>query len=140
MTGRALIAGVLTAFPALAEVEHSALKPVPSIDMAQWLGGLIVVLAAILIFAWALRRLGSLSASEAGRFKVLAALSLGARERVVLVQAGDKQLVLGVAPGRVQTLCILEGEQAIKIGATGSHGAGDSFAERLAALLAGKRS
>ena len=137
MTGRVLIAGLLTAVPAWAEVERP-LKPVPSIDMAQWLGGLIVVLAAILIFAWALRRLSGLSASRAGCFKVLAALSLGARERVVLVQAGDKQLVLGVAPGRVQTLCILEGEQAIKVGAA-SPGPDGAFAERLAALLPGKQ-
>jgi flagellar protein FliO/FliZ len=139
MRVRFLIAGILPAFPVLAEAERPAFKPVASVDTVQWLGGLMVVLAAILLFAWALRRLGSFSASDGGRFKVLAALSVGARERVVLVQAGDKQLVLGVAPGRVQTLCILEAEQAIRIGVSGSSAPGDAFAARLAALLPGRR-
>lgn len=136
-----LLATLLPLAPAIAaEGERPAFRAPPAIDMAQWIGGLVVVLAAILVFAWALRRLGSFSRFEAGRFQVLAALSLGARERVVLVQAGEKQLVLGVAPGRVQTLCILEGEAAIKPGvAAPTGGAGDAFAQRLAAMLTGKR-
>ena len=35
---------------------------------------------------------------------VIAALSVGARERVVLVQLAEKQLLLGVSPGRVNLL------------------------------------
>jgi flagellar protein FliO/FliZ len=33
---------------------------------------------------------------------------LGTRERAVLLQVGDQQLVVGVAPGRVQTLHVLD--------------------------------
>jgi flagellar protein FliO/FliZ len=36
--------------------------------------------------------------------KVVAALSVGPRERVVLVDVGGQQLLLGVAPGRVNML------------------------------------
>ncbi|HUL10692.1 MAG TPA: flagellar biosynthetic protein FliO [Methylococcaceae bacterium] len=135
-----LVASCLVLAPAMAaEGERSGFKAPPAIDIVQWIGGLVVVLTAILVFGWALRRLGNFSRLEAGRFQVLAAISVGARERVVLVQAGDKQLLLGVAPGRVQTLCILEGEEAIKTGLA-APGKGDAFAQRLAALLPGKRS
>jgi flagellar protein FliO/FliZ len=34
--------------------------------------------------------------------KVLGGLSVGQRERLVLVQVGDKQILVGVAPGSVQ--------------------------------------
>ena len=33
---------------------------------------------------------------------------MGARERVVLIQVGKQQMLLGVAPGRVQTLHVLD--------------------------------
>ncbi len=36
--------------------------------------------------------------------RVVASLSLSARERLVLVQAGEQQLLLGVAPGRVNLI------------------------------------
>mgnify|MGYP000383068744 CR=1 FL=1 len=36
--------------------------------------------------------------------RVVSAISVGTRERVVLVQVGEQQLVLGVAPGRVNLL------------------------------------
>lgn len=129
------IAGLLGIAPALAEETARPLLKAPSVDLIQWVGALLAVLATILALAWFLRRLGGLSNLQGGRFQVLAALSLGARERVVLVQAGDKQLVLGVAPGRVQTLCILEGAETIQTAAAGET---DDFRQRLAALLRGK--
>jgi flagellar protein FliO/FliZ len=36
-----------------------------------------------------------------GVFRVIASLQVGQRERVVVVQVGDRQVLLGVAPGRV---------------------------------------
>ena len=121
-----------------AEPVRPALANASGVDILQWSLGLLAVLAMLMVFAWLLRRMGGFSRLEPGRFQVLAALSLGARERVVLVQVGDKQLVLGVAPGRVQTLCELKDME--KLGTQGSPLTGESFAERLAQLLPGKHS
>lgn len=41
-----------------------------------------------------------------GSIRALAALNLGARERVVLLEVAGRQLLVGVAPGRVQTLLV----------------------------------
>lgn len=108
----------------------------PSVDMAKSLAGLVAVLAVILILAWLLRRFGNFSRLAPGSFCVLAAVSLGARERAVLLQAGGKQLVLGVAPGRVETLCVLENSDIIPV-ETGMpvDKAEASFAERLNEMM-----
>lgn len=70
--------------------------------------GLAVVLAAVLALAWLLRRVGRLQSSAGGALRTLGGLSLGPRERAVLVQVGETQLLLGVAPGHVKTLHVLE--------------------------------
>jgi flagellar protein FliO/FliZ len=83
------------------------------VDLLQWSLAMAAVLAAIIGLAWLMRRLGKFSSIQSARFRVLAALPVGTRERVVLVQVGDKQLVLGVAPGQVRSLCVLEGSELI---------------------------
>ena len=93
--------------------------------------GLLVILLLIGGTAWLLRRFTHLQSTAQGNMKILGGLSLGPRERVVLLQVGDKQLLVGVAPGRVQTLHVLE--QALVFGADKQGIPG--FAERLALAL-----
>jgi flagellar protein FliO/FliZ len=109
-------------------------EPLAAANLFQLLFGLIVVLVAIGATAFLLRRLGRLP-SGPGAMRVLGALSLGARERAVLVQVGDKQLLLGVAPGRVQTLHVLERP----LETPAAPGAGGGFADKLAQLMKGGR-
>jgi flagellar protein FliO/FliZ len=69
---------------------------------------LVLVLAAVFAAAWLVRRLKTFGRFGSGPIEVIADVSLGAKERAVLVQVGGKQLLLGVAPGRVSTLHVLE--------------------------------
>ncbi|MCK5385550.1 MAG: flagellar biosynthetic protein FliO, partial [Gammaproteobacteria bacterium] len=57
---------------------------------------------------WFMRRMGSMGGMTAGNLKVLGGISVGQRERIVLVQAGDTQLLVGVAPGEIRTLHVME--------------------------------
>lgn len=66
--------------------------------------GLLVVLLVIIGIAWILRRYGRFQSSASGSLKIMGGLSIGPRERVVLLQVGEEQLLIGVAPGRVQAL------------------------------------
>lgn len=70
--------------------------------------GLLTVLAVIVGIAWILRRYGRIRSEASGSLKILGGLFIGPRERVVLLQVGDTQLLVGVAPGRVQTLHVLD--------------------------------
>lgn len=70
---------------------------------------LLLVLALLLGGAWLLKRLsvGQVAASQ--RIRVLGQISLGARERAVLVSVAGRDVLLGVAPGHVSTLLVSEG-------------------------------
>ena len=72
-------------------------------SVLQVLFSLLFVIAVIYLFAWYLRRHQS-SGVLNQKMTVIAALSVGARERVVLVQLAEKQILLGVSPGRVNLL------------------------------------
>ncbi len=74
---------------------------------AQLLASLALVLAVIVALGWLSRRLHRLQPRRGRSLQVLDVLPVGARERVALVQVGGTQLVLGLAPGRVQTLHVL---------------------------------
>lgn len=110
--------------------------PMAASNLLQLLFGLFVVLIAIGVTAFLLRRLGRLPQGP-GNMRVIAGLSLGARERAVLVQVGDKQLLLGVAPGRVHTLHVLE--RPVDTSPALPGGPAGGFADKLAQLLQGRR-
>lgn len=69
--------------------------------------GLGLVLLLILAIGWALRHLTRFSSATGDVIKVLGGRSLGPRERLVLLQVGEEQLLLGVAPGRIEKLHVL---------------------------------
>jgi flagellar protein FliO/FliZ len=117
--------------PALARAADPV--PSPATDLAGSLGqmlfGLVVVIALLVACLWAIKRL-SQPRNAAGVLKVLGATAVGPRERVVLVETGPKVLVLGVAPGSVRTLHIMEASDFPTDAATNDTGtvAGGDFA------------
>jgi len=68
---------------------------------------LIVVLAAIFLVAWVARRMRFAGNRVGGAIDILANIPLGQKERAVLLKVGATQILLGVAPGRVNTLHVL---------------------------------
>ena len=68
---------------------------------------LIVVLGAIFAIAWLLRRMRIVGSRVGGAIDVLANVQLGQKERAVLLKVGSTQILVGVAPGQVNTLHVL---------------------------------
>lgn len=95
---------------------------------------LLLVVILIFVAAWLVRRMGNVGIGNRGVIKFLGSLAVGQRERVVLIQVGDTQLLLGVAQGQVNTLYKLE--QPIE---TDSHNS-NKFAVRLQEMLQQKKS
>lgn len=81
---------------------------------------LLAVLAAIFLLAWLARRMRTLGNRVAGALEILASMPLGAKERAVLVKVGDTHILLGVAPGQVNTLHVLA--QPLELGKPASTG------------------
>jgi flagellar biosynthetic protein FliO len=75
--------------------------------IGQVMLSLLIVLAAIFVAAWVVRRLRGVGGARASRLQVLAQVSLGQRERAVVLQVGAQQLLLGVTPGQVNLLQVL---------------------------------
>jgi flagellar protein FliO/FliZ len=111
--------------------------------LVQLIVGLMFVLFCIVALAWLAKRVSRLQSSSDGSLQILGGLSMGARERVVLVQVGSAQLLLGVAPGRINMLHQLE--QPLEKNDSAGHGDAamsltGSFSEKLHSALSGKRS
>ena len=73
-------------------------------QMLPALGALVIVLALILALAWVAKRWMSTPGISRSSFKVLGAMSLGPREKLLLVDVGGKQVLLGVTPGSITSL------------------------------------
>jgi flagellar protein FliO/FliZ len=85
----------------------------------QTLIGLVVVIALVFGCAWLARRLGLQPGQRGGLVKTIGSTSLGGKERVTVVEVGDRWLVLGAAPGNVRLL------YAMPAGANAGSHAGD---------------
>lgn len=79
-----------------------------SANLAQALIGLIVVLGLIGAMAFVARRFSLGNGRPGNILKTITAVSVGTRERVVVLELGDKWLVVGVTPGSVSALHVTQ--------------------------------
>ena len=87
-----------------------------------------------LIFAlgWLLRRVGPMAGQGGQHIRLLSSLPLGPRDRLLLVDVGGTQMLLGAAPGRINTLHVFEQPVAdLSQAAAGN----SDFARKLQAIL-----
>lgn len=85
----------------------SGQKPVRVSDVSNWAVVLVSLLGIIfMIFAlgWIVRRMGGLRAMGVRDMKVVAALPVGNRERVAVVQVQGKQFLLGITTQQITHL------------------------------------
>jgi flagellar protein FliO/FliZ len=80
-------------------------------SLLSTVGGLLFVLAIIIGGAWLFKRYSQLPIGGKGIVRVVGGVSVGTRERVVVVEVENQRLLLGVAPGQVRTLHILQGSE-----------------------------
>lgn len=112
--GAANIASIAPAATKMAEPSQVA-------TLASMLGGLILVLLLIFALAYLLRRFNLVPTTNSV-LKTIAVTSLGQKERLVLVQVGEQQYLLGVSSQQVSLIDKL---------AEPIHLEADSFASRL---------
>ncbi|AOV18461.1 flagellar biosynthetic protein FliO [Acidihalobacter aeolianus] len=134
-----MVAAGLALMPVAASAaEGTAAAPViPGVGAGYFVQvflGLAVVVVGIFALLWLLKRMNRFQGGVQGRLRVIAAVPLGTRERAVVLQVGEEQVLLGVAPGRVSRLHVLNRplEPAV------SEATGENFKARLAAALGGR--
>jgi flagellar protein FliO/FliZ len=105
-------------------------------QILQLITALIGIVALIVIMAWLVRRTGRINVNTNAGFRIVGMVPMGTRERIVLMQVGEQQILIGVSQqGGIRTLHVLD--KNIDIGEPG-HGGG--FQEKLRGLLDRSRS
>lgn len=72
--------------------------------LLQTIMALMLVLALLAGLAWVMKRYGPKMSGGSANLRVVGALNLGGRERIMVVEVGDQWIVVGAAPGRVNAL------------------------------------
>jgi flagellar protein FliO/FliZ len=85
-------------------------SPLSTGNLIETALGLVVVLGVMLALAWLVKRYVQVPGMGKGRVNVLGGVSLGAREKAVLLTVEGRRLLVGVAPGQVSTLMVLDEE------------------------------
>lgn len=102
-------------------------------QVGKMIAGLLFMIVVIIGLAALLKRVNGLQRSLPGAIKVVSVASVGARERLMLVEVGGRQLLVGAAPGRLQTLLVLDEPVAAPQPRVGDQAGG--FAQRLREAL-----
>jgi flagellar protein FliO/FliZ len=102
---------------ALAGARPAAPMPMPAPPSAggsllQTTFSLLLVLAILVGLAWLLKRYGPKSVTGSANVKLVGALSVGARERILVVEVGEQWIVVGASPGRMNALATMPRQEA----------------------------
>jgi flagellar protein FliO/FliZ len=110
---RALPLITLTAALALTGTAQAADQPSMALDLFKVLFGLVVVLGAMAAVLWLLKRTGVGRPQAGGVVKVVGGVSVGNRERVLVLEIADQWVVVGVAAGSVTALANLPRQEQV---------------------------
>ncbi|AZF11874.1 MULTISPECIES: flagellar biosynthetic protein FliO [unclassified Pseudomonas] len=132
------MAGLLLALPlgALAAEPIAQAAAAPAVgsvggQLTQLMLGLLLVVGLIFVLAWLMRRVQRIGPGNAQVIELIGSRALGPRDRLVLVQVGEEQILLGLTPGRITPLHVLK----TPVDAAKTEAATPEFAQRLMELL-----
>ena len=103
----------LLAFLALTTVPAAAQEALPAVSpsslftgdyLLQVIGSFVVVILLLIGVLVLLRRFNGVSSQMSGNMRVISSVGVGQRERVVLLQVGEEQILVGVGPGNVRKI------------------------------------
>ena len=125
---------LLLAGPVCCALEQEAVTPgvVPGVQVSilQWLLSCIAVIALMFALAWMLKRSRFAQGGRAGLLQVAAVYPLSGRERLMLVRAADRYLLLGITAQQISLITELSAAEVEA--ATAPRGGAGSFAGILA--------
>jgi flagellar protein FliO/FliZ len=133
---RTLLLGLALPFAAIAaEPVATAAEPLASAGMGgqvvQLVLGLLLVIGLIFLLAWVMRRVQQIVPRGGQVIKIMATQALGPRDRLVLVQVGGEQVLLGLTPGAITSLHVMKEPVHLP----DAEPASTEFAQRLMELL-----
>ncbi|KJH77525.1 flagellar biosynthetic protein FliO [Pseudomonas gregormendelii] len=129
----ALPLSVLAAEPVATAAATPAVSSGVAGQLTQLVFGLLLVLGLIFFLAWLLRRVQQAGPAGKGQvIELIGSRALGPRDRLMLVQVGNEQILLGLSPGSITALHVLK--EPVQVPAS-SEKATPEFALRLMELM-----
>ncbi|UVL47645.1 flagellar biosynthetic protein FliO [Pseudomonas moraviensis] len=133
----ALPLSVLAAEPGATAAAPAATAPMVNSGVAgqltQLVFGLLLVLGLIFFLAWLLRRVQQAGPAGKGQvIELIGSRALGPRDRLMLVQVGNEQILLGLSPGTITALHVLKEPVEVP---SASEKATPEFAQHLLKIL-----
>lgn len=108
ITALLLLAAATFTAPSLVAAESIAsVQPTPAQSLLPMLGGLAAVLVLIFVLATMLKKLSNFNLTS-NHIKVIESQPLGTKEKLVIVEIQNKQIVLGVTPHSIQPVTELD--------------------------------
>ena len=111
--------------PAPAAVQGSAVQSAPGPmggasagNLIQTTFALLFVLGLLAVLAWFLKRYGPKAHGGNANIHLVGALSLGGRERIIVVEVGEQWIVVGASPGRVNALATMPKQEGATLAAS----------------------
>ena len=105
--------------PAPGQLAPQVVMPGPATpgagSLLQTILALVLVLSLLLGMAWVLKRFGPRGMGSSANLRLVGALNIGGRERIMVVEVGDQWIVVGASPGRVNALATMPRQE-------GAHG------------------
>jgi len=83
---------------------YAAVDTNPTAGLLQWLFSSLLVVGLIFVLAWGLKKSRLVPQMGRADFKVLFTLPVGYKEKLMVVQAGEQQLLLGVTAQQISFL------------------------------------
>jgi flagellar protein FliO/FliZ len=102
-----LVLFALMTVPAVAQEAVPAVSPSSLFTgdyLLQVIGSFVVVILLLIGVLVLLRRFNGVSSQMSGNMRVISSVGVGQRERVVLLQVGVEQILVGVGPGNVRKI------------------------------------
>jgi flagellar biosynthetic protein FliO len=100
--------------------------------LLQTIFALVLVLGLLAGLAWAAKRYGPRVAGNSANLRMVGALNIGGRERIMVVEVGDQWIVVGASPGRVNALATMpKGDAAASASLAGRAPSASSFSDWL---------
>lgn len=103
-----MVARLLALFISSQSFYVMAAPPEASIDLATTAGSLVLVVAFILLLAWLVKRMRVPVFGHQKGLMVVRHLSVGTKERIVIIQAGEEQFLVGITANSINLISKLD--------------------------------
>lgn len=101
---RSIPIALLAVLPLVAVAETAEPPGISAGTFVQAMLALALIVGLLMGTAWLARKISGGKGFGQGGMRVVGGVALGPRERIVLVEAGDTWLVIGIVPGQIRTL------------------------------------